>query len=100
MPKLDEIQACFDMCQSIDNLIVLEQIKMILEDTEANIKALRAMLIIEVYLRNKHKPKVFNSMLNENLTEIANLSPHKDVVLKAKKVLLIIKANIKNKEKL
>ena len=99
MPNLTELNNCFNLCQEIDTLIVLEQIKVILEDTKSNMKAVRAMLVLEYYLRSsKVKPEVFNSMFCDVLTEFHQNCDDTEPAMKAKKIILIISALNRNKE--
>ena len=98
MPTLAEINDCYNICKQVDDLAILEQIKVILEDTISTMKATRAMLILECYLRSKKvEPGIFDSIFFDSLTNFQKNCNSKDAVIKAKKILLIISTLNRNK---
>jgi len=98
MPTLAEVNDCYNMCQEVDTLIVLDQIKVILEDTKSNMRATRAMLVLECYLRSgKVKPEIVKSMFCDVLTTFHQNCDAIEAAIKAKKLVLTITTMNKNK---
>ena len=76
----------------------LDQIKVILEDTKSNMRATRAMLILECYIRSgKVKPEIVKSMFCDVLTTFHQNCDATEAAIKAKKLVLTITAMNKNK---
>ena len=85
------VSTFFPSCQSIDPLLVLEQIKFKLENVSDRIRSIRILLLLESYLRtNLIKAKHYKDSLVPILNENIKTCDHPDVVSKMKKVLFII----------
>ena len=64
-----------------------------LEDPSNKSRPMRALLLLELYLRTETvKPDVYDDMLSEVLQDCSKNCKHPDVAIKAKKLLLIIHA--------
>ena len=81
----------FYRCQNTDPLVVLEHLKVKFEDVSNRIKSIRALLLLECYLRTTLiSSKSYADSLEEILTEGIKNCDHPDVVTKIRKVLLIM----------
>jgi len=91
-PMLEEVNQCFSRCQNTDPLVVLEHLKVKFEDVSNRIKSIRALLLLECYLRTTliSSKSYADSNLEEILTEGIKNCDHPDVVTKIRKVLLIM----------
>ena len=88
---IHSVSIFFSSCQSIDSLLVLEQIKFKLENVSDRIRSIRILLLLESYLRtNLIKAKHYKDSLVPILNENIKNCDHPDVVSKMKKVLFII----------
>lgn len=92
LPGLLEIQDCFNKLLNVDPLVVLEHLKINLEDEKSSEKAVRSMLILECYLRtNLVKPSDYESIFSDILTTFSKSSEASETAVnKATKLKLII----------
>ena len=82
----------FYRCQATDPLVVLEHLKVKFENVSNRIKSIRALLLLECYLRTTliSSKSYSDSNLEEILTVGIKNCDHPDVVTKIRKVLLIM----------
>jgi len=64
-----------------------------LEDPSNKSRSMRALLLIEMYLRSELvKPEIYDDVLSEVLQDCSKNCKHPDMAVKARKLLLIINA--------